>query len=201
MRRSLMLLSAGLTMFSAGARVGANQYAAQRHPVRPGRAARPHRHAADRARDGRAPRQGRPFQEFALAVSDLHHRQCLGDGDRPLPRRHRRLQQHDLYRLSRCGGRRHRHAVPRIRSGAARCRRAFRRRLSERGNHPENGARQGLQHGRDRQARPDPDLRPHRQDRHRRPAFDRDRRFHRRQGRRSAFGRNEGRAGQGQSSA
>ena len=84
-------------------------------------------------------------------------------------------------------GRRHRHAVPRIRSGAARRRRAFRRRLSERGNHPENGARQGLQHGRDRQARPDPDLRSYRQDRRRRPAFDRDRRFHRRQERRSAF--------------
>ena len=52
----------------------------------------------------------------------------------------------------------------------------------------------GYQHRRDRQGRPDPDLRPHRPRRHARPAFDRGRRFHRRQDRRSAVGRNEGRA-------
>ncbi len=98
-------------------------------------------------------------------------------------------------------GGRHRHAVPRIRSGSHRCRRAFRRRLSERGNRAENGARQGLQHGSDRQARSHPDLRSYRQDRRRWPAFDRDRRFHRRQGRRAAFAGDAGRIGQGQSPA
>ena len=60
---------------------------------------------------------------------------------------------------------------------------------------------QGLQHRGDRQGRPDPDLRPHRPRRQARPAFDRGRRFHRRQDRRSAFRRNEGRADQGQPSA
>ena len=183
-----------------GHRLGPER-APQYHPVRPGRPARPDRHAADRARNGRDPRQGRQFQEFALAVSDLHHRQCVGDGDRPLPRRYRRFQQHHLYRLSRWRRGRHRHAVPRSRPGAARCRRAFRRRLSQRGNRAENGARQGLQHGRHRQARPDPDFRSYRQDRHRWLAFDRDRRLHRRQERRSAFGRNESGADQGQSGA
>ncbi len=66
---------------------------------------------------------------------------------------------------------------------------------------PEDGARQGLQHRRDRQGRPDADFRPHRPRRPSRPAFDRDRRFHRRQERRSAVGRDEGRADKSQSSA
>ncbi len=42
---------------------------------------------------------------------------------------------------------------------------------------------------------PDLDLRSYRQDRHRRPAFDRDRRLHRVEERRAAVGRDEGRAG------
>ena len=98
-------------------------------------------------------------------------------------------------------GARHRHPVPRNRSGAPRRRRAFRRQLSERGDPAENGARQGLQHGSDRQARSDPDFRSYRQDRRRGPAFDHHRRFDRRQSRRSAFRRNEGRAEQGRPAA
>ena len=193
MRRATLLLSVGLTTLSATA---ARRKTTGRitHPVRAGRVARTDRDTRDGAGDGRGPRQGRQFQELALAVSDLHHRQRLGDGDRPLSRRYRRLLQHDLYRLSGRARGRHRHPVPRDRSGARRRRRAFRRRLSERRNHPEDGARQGLQHRRDRQGRPYPDFRPHRQDRRRRPAFDRDRRCHRRQERRAAVRGDEGRA-------
>ena len=53
--------------------------------------------------DGGAGARGRDAAQRPLAVPDLHHRQCLGDGDRPLSRRHRRLQQHDLYRLPGAG--------------------------------------------------------------------------------------------------
>ena len=99
-------------------RLRAGQPAPQSHAVRAGRLARPDRDAADRAGDGRRPRQGRQFQEFALAVSDLHHRQRLGawrpatisatpatSATRSIP-------------AIRSGRRRHRHPVPRNRSGA-----------------------------------------------------------------------------------
>ena len=56
---------------------------------------------------------------------------------------------------------------------------------------------QGLLHRRHRQARPDLSFRPYR----RRQEYHRDRRFHRRQERRSAVRRNEGRADQGRPSA
>ena len=101
MRRTIVLLSASLITLTAGCGVGAKRHPAQPDPVRAGRPARAHRDAADRTRHGRGPRQGRQFQEFAFAVSDLHHGQRLGDGERPLPRRYRHLQQHDLYRLFR----------------------------------------------------------------------------------------------------
>jgi hypothetical protein len=81
---------------------------------------------------------------------------------------------------------RHRHAVPRGQSRPARGRRAFRRRLFERRDAFEDGAREGLQHRRHRQARPYLHLRPYRQGRHRRFAFDHHRRRHRRQERRGA---------------
>ena len=94
-------------------------------------------------------------------------------------------------------GRRHRRPFHRKRRGARRYRRTFQWRLSERGNHPEDGARAGLLDRGDRQARPDPAVRPHRP----RQELDRDRRFHRRQERRSPVRRDEGRADQGRSSA
>ena len=112
--------------------VGAKRHPAQPDPVRPGRPARAHRDAADRACDGRPARQGRQFQELALAVSDLHHGERLGDGQRPLPRRYRHLQQHHLHRPPHRPLQQHRDAVPRGQSRAPRGRRAFRRRLHER---------------------------------------------------------------------
>ena len=153
--------------------VGAKRHASQPHPVRAGRFARAHRDAADRARDGGSSRQGRQLQELAFAVSDLHHGERFGHGERPLPRRYRHLQQHDLYRLFVRAGRRNRGSLHRERRGARRHRRAFQRRLSERGNHSEDGPRAGLLDRRHRQARPDLAVRPHRPWQE----HDRDRRF------------------------
>ena len=107
------------------------------------------------------------------------------------------FSQHDLYRLFVGAGRRHRRSLHRERRRARRHRRAFQRRLSQRRNRPEDGARTGLLHRRDRQARPDATVRPYRP----RQEHHRDRRFHRRQERRSAVRRNEGRADQGRPSA
>ena len=201
MRRTTVLLSAGLIALDRWRGVGAKRQPAQPDPVRAGRPARAHRDAADRACDGRAARQGRQFQEFALAVSDLHHRQRsamatghylgdTGDFSNTIYTGYPVAHANDT-------------VTPflEVNPVLARCRRAFRRRLPERGNHPEDGAREGLQHRGHRQARPYPDLRPYRQDRRGGPAFDRDRRRDRRQERRSAVGRNEGRADQGQPSA
>ena len=156
MRRSLVLLSAGLTVLSAGLSTGPAS-AENNTPrnlilfipdglralkVTPG----------DRPRNGRDPRQGRQFQELAFAVPDLHHGQRLGDVDRPLSRRYRRVLQHDLDQLHLGARRRHRGPLHRERRRARRHRRAFQGRLSQRGHDPEAGPRQGLQHRRDRQA-------------------------------------------------
>ena len=75
---------------------------------------------------GGARRAGRQFPQSPFALPDLHHGQRLGDGDRPLPRRHRRFQQHDLCRHPGRGGRRRGDALPRERRRARRGRRAFR---------------------------------------------------------------------------
>ena len=132
------------------------------------------------------PRQGRQLQEPAFAVSDLHHGERLGDGDRPLSRRYRRLQQHDLYRLIRSAPAGDT-VVPFLENDAV---------LGDVDEHFKGdylneetilkmAREKGYQHRRDRQARPDPDLRSHRP----RQEHDRDRRLHRRQDRRSAVGR------------
>ena len=202
MRRSIVVLSAGLTLLSAGAALAQNTTphnlilfvpdGLRALIVTPETAPAM---AEIRDKGVNFKNSHSLFPTFTMANASAH-------GDRPLSRRYRRPSAtRSIPAIPSRAGRRHRHPVPRERRGARRCRRAFRRRLSERGNHPEDGARQGLQHRRDRQGRPDPDFRPYRPRRQPRPAFDRGRRFHRRQERRSAFGRNEGRADQGQSSA
>ena len=179
----------------AGRRAAASP--AQRHPVHSGRIARPEGHARDRAGDGGAARRRRRLQEPAFPVPDLHHRQRGRLRDRPLRRRHRRLQQHDLHRLSGAGARcvADGDAVPRERRGARRRRSSLRRQLPRRGDHPEDRPRAGLQHRGGRQARPDPDLRPHRADRprddHHRRRDGRDRQ-ERPSGRHPAVGRGQG---------
>ena len=76
----------------------------------------------------------RELHQQPFAVPDLHHRQRLGDGDRPLSRRHRRFQQHASMSASRCRQRRRqRDAVSRERRRAGRGRRALRGRLPQRG--------------------------------------------------------------------
>ena len=188
MRRSILLLSAGLMSLVAPRSAGAKCHAPQRHPVRARRPARADRDARDRARDGRGPRQGRQFRESARAVSDLHHRQCLGDGDRPLTSAipaTSATRSITGYPVGPADG-----TVtpfleidPVLRDVDEHFGGDY---LNEDDRCSKMARANGLQHGRDRQARPDADFRSHRQDRRRRPAFDRDRRLHRQQQRRSA---------------
>ena len=52
-----------------------------------------------RLRPGGAGARRREPAQQPLGVSNLHDRECIGDGHRPYARRHRRLLQHDLCRL------------------------------------------------------------------------------------------------------
>ncbi len=150
------------------------------------------------ARDGRGPRQGRQLQEFAFAVPDLHHRERVGDGDRSLSRRHRRLLQHDLHGFTSAPA--GDTVVPFLENDAV---------LGDVDEHFKGdyldeetilkmARAQGLLDRGDRQGRPDPDLRSHRP---RQEHHHRDRRFHRRQDRRSPLRRDEGRPDQGRPAA
>ena len=107
--------------------------------------------------------KGRQFHESAFAVPDLHDGERVGDGDRPLFRRHRRFHQHDLYRLSGAAPPATR-SMPFLENDAVLgdVDEHFKRRLSQRGDDAEAGARRRASHRGDRQARSDPDLRPHR---------------------------------------
>ena len=112
--------------------------------------------------------KGVNFAQSAFAVPDLHHRQCLRPGDRPLSRRHRRLSAT--------------RSIPAIRSAAADgsvtpflendpvlgdVDEHFAGNYLDEETILQSRARPGLQHRRDRQARADPDLRPHRAHRRR----------------------------------
>ena len=94
-----------------------------------------------RANDGVCPRQGRQLQEFPLAVPDLHDRECVRVRDRSLLGRHRRLQQRHLTGHPIAGRGRQRHTLSRKRSRPWRGRPALRRRLPQRGDGPQGGAR------------------------------------------------------------
>ena len=78
---------------------------------------------------------------------------------------------------------------------------ALLRQLSRRGHDPEARPRPGLQHGGHRQARPDPDLRPHRQPGTPALHYDRGRRPDRQQGRHAAVRRRPGGDDQGRAAA
>ena len=150
--------------------------APQCRAVRSRWAARARGHAADRAHHGGDPRPGRELQESALPVPDFHDAEFVRNGHRSSPRRHRRLQQHDLLRLSGRARGRQRDALHRERCRSRRHRRALRRQFRERGHDPEGRARQGFRHRGRRQGRPHADVRPFGAQRR---AHDRGRRSHR----------------------